>query len=306
VAHPSVAYIHCIAVRPGRTHKVASPKIKSYQGDLYQGQFGLDDATARVIFSTVAAVIHNGAEVSHMKSYHSLRTPNVLSTKELLRLSVEHGVGEIPRFHYVSSAGVGHLVPAPSSSDPNAIDAFPPISLANYPPPRDGSNGYVAAKWASEMTLERAAAIIPGFGAVVHRPSNITGTGVGENDIVHSLLRFSAALKAVPQMTAATGAFDFISLEACARDIVRGVVDDNAAVVGTVRYEHRSGEIIVPVGELGGFLAAKSGIKRELEVLSWGNWVNRALEIGLDPLVGEFLKELDGRMRMPLLVAEES
>ncbi|KAJ5613799.1 hypothetical protein N7528_007453 [Penicillium herquei] len=304
VAHPSVAYINCIAVRPGRTHKIASPKIRSYQGDLHQAQFGLDDATARAIFSTAAAVIHNGAEVSHMKSYHSLRTPNVISTKELIRLSIEHGVGAIPRFHYVSSAGVGHLVPAPSSSDPNAIDAFPPISLANYPPLRDGSDGYVAAKWASEMTLERAAAIIPSFGAIVHRPSNITGTGVGENDIVHSLLRFSVALKAVPQMSAATGAFDFISLEACARSIVRGVVDDNAVVAGTVRYEHRSGEMIVPVQELGGFLAAKGSSPRELEVLSWASWVDRALEIGLDPLVGEFLRELDGRMRMPLLIPE--
>jgi pseurotin A synthetase (hybrid polyketide synthase/nonribosomal peptide synthetase) len=308
VAHPSVAYIHCIAVRPGRTHNIVSPKIKSYQGDLYEAQFGLDDDTTRAIFSTAAAIIHNGAEVSHMKSYYSLRTPNVLSTKELLRISIEHSVGKIPCFHYVSSAGVGHLVPAPSSSDPKAVDSFLPISLAKYPPPRDGSDGYVAAKWASEMTLERAAATIPGFRAVVHRPSNITGTGVGENDIVHSLLRFSVALKAVPQMSGATGAFDFITLETCAADIVRGVVaDDNAqsaAVVGTVRYEHRSGEMIVPVEELGGFLAAKCST--QLEVSPWGSWVDRALGMGLDPLVGEFLRELDGRMRMPLLIKEEN
>jgi pseurotin A synthetase (hybrid polyketide synthase/nonribosomal peptide synthetase) len=305
VAHPDIAYIHCIAVRPGRTHKIASPKIKSYQGDLYQAQFGLDDATARYIFSSVAAVIHNGAEVSHMKSYHSLRTPNVLSTKELIRLSVEHGVGAIPRFHYVSSAGVAHLVPPPSPTNPNAVDAFLPVSLANYPPPTDGSDGYVAAKWASEMTLERAAATIPGFSAVVHRPSNITGTGVGENDIVHSLLRFSVAIKAVPEMDRATGAFDFVSLEACAAGIVQAVVvGDNVQSGPVVRYEHRSGEMIVPVGELGAFLAAKSGA-RELQVLSWPSWVERALEVGLDPLVGEFLRELNGRMRMPLLISED-
>ncbi|KAH8199740.1 hypothetical protein TruAng_006085 [Truncatella angustata] len=300
VAHPSVAYIHCIAVRPGRTHKIASSKIISYEGDLYKPQFGLDNATARAIFSTATAIIHNGAEVSHMKSYHSLRTPNVLSTKELVRLSVEYGIGTIPRFHYVSSAGVGHLVPAPSPQrGVEAVDAFPPISLATHPPPRDGSDGYVAAKWASERSLERAAAAIPGFAAVVHRPSNITGAGVGENDIVHSLLRFSAALNAVPQMTAATGAFDFISLETCAADIVRGVLGDSPAA-GTVRYEHRTGETVVPVGQLGSFLAAKCNV-RELQVLSWPEWVDRALAIGLDQLVGEFLRELDGRMRMPLL-----
>ena len=300
VAHPSVTYIHCIAVRPGRTHKISSPKIISYEGDLYNPQFGLDDATARAIFSTASAVIHNGAEVSHMKSYHSLRTPNVQSTKELLRLSVEYGTGEIPRFHYVSSAGVGHLVPAPSSQGIELVDEFPPISLDDYPPPRDGSDGYVAAKWASERTLERAAAAIPGFAAVVHRPSNITGVGVGENDIVHSVLRFSAALKVVPQMTAATGAFDFISLETCAADIIRAVLSNSQTAQGTVRYEHRAGETVVPVCQLGSFLAAQCNT-RELQVLSWPEWVDKALAIGLDPLVAEFLRELDGRMRMPLL-----
>jgi nucleoside-diphosphate-sugar epimerase len=155
------------------------------------------------------------------------------------------------------------------------------------------------------MTLERAAATIPGFSAVVHRPSNITGTGVGENDIVHSLLRFSVAIKAVPEMDRATGAFDFVSLEACAAGIVQAVVvGDNVQSGPVVRYEHRSGEMIVPVGELGAFLAAKSGA-RELQVLSWPSWVERALEVGLDPLVGEFLRELNGRMRMPLLISED-
>ncbi|KAI2643458.1 hypothetical protein GGS21DRAFT_485978 [Xylaria nigripes] len=302
VTNSNVAKIHCIAVRPGRSVRsalAASSKVISYTGNLADPQLGLTDKQAEVVFAKAAAIIHNGAEVSHMKAYQSLRTPNVGSTKELLRLCALHTKGALPSFHYVSSAGVGHLVPVPATQA--SEEKFPSISLAPYPPPRDGSDGYVSAKWASEQTLERAAATVPGLRVVVHRPSNVTGDDVGDRDIVHSVMRYSIAMKASPDMSAATGAFDFIGVDACAAGIIDAVLNENSSAEDRVRYEHRSGGLVVPVGTLSKYLGERCG-QPELPVVSWPEWLERAQAEGLDELVSTFLKEVNGHMRMPLLV----
>ena len=308
VSHPDVGLIHCIAIRPGRRVNGAfmiSPKVVSHEGDLAEPQLGLSPAEAETIFSAATVIIHNGAEVSHMKSYLSLRAPNVGSTKELLRLAARYRRRQLTSFHYVSSAGVGHLVPAPipnvETKEAQAKeDKFPPISLSQYPPPRDGSDGYVAAKWASEQILERAVAVIPGLRVVVHRPSNVTGDGVGERDIVHSLMRYSLAIKAVPDMSRATGAFDFVGVEGCARGILEAAVCSGSGY-GSVEYRHCSGSIVVPVGGLAEYLGERCG-KAAMPVISWSEWLVHAQGEGLDELVMAFLREVDGRMRMPLLV----
>lgn len=325
VASPSIAHIHCIALRSGRTHDdptiASSPKVTSYTGDLSSPRLGLSAADARAIFSTPhLAVIHNGAEVSHLKSYHSLRTSNVHSTKQLVHLALAHHRPSSSRvsFHYVSTAGVAHLA--------SAEDAFPETTVRPHPPPRDGSDGYVAAKWASEVFLEKAAAKFgrERLSVTVHRPSNITGQGVGDRDIVHGLLRASVAMRAAPDLRAAgaTGAFDFVGVEGCAAGVVAGVVGGRKGVDegALVRYEHRSGDAVVPVEELVAFLeererggdhgliaaAAAETSSTGFEVLEWDEWIGRAVRLGgMDELVGAFLREIKGRIKMPLLVKGE-
>ncbi|KAI0973103.1 hypothetical protein F4678DRAFT_478311 [Xylaria arbuscula] len=340
ISHPDVGMIHCIAIRPGRRVNDAfmmSPKVVSHEGDLADPQLGLTSAQSEAIFSAATVIIHNGAEVSHMKSYPSLRAPNVGSTKELLTLAARYRTQSWTSFHYVSSAGVGHLVPAPvpnTNADTKDAkeDRFPPISLSQYPPPRDGSDGYVAAKWASEQILERAAAAaIPGLRVVVHRPSNVTGDGVGDRDIVHSLMRYSLALKAVPDMAATTGAFDFVGVEVCALGIVKAALDwgenryravasasastssslqtssgsgsesSYGSGYGSVEYQHCAGSIVVPVDRLAEYLGERCG-RSALPVISWSEWLAGAQGEGLDELVVAFLREVNGNMRMPLLV----
>lgn len=326
VASPSIAHIHCIALRPGRTHDdptiASSPKVTSYTGDLSSPRLGLSAADARAIFSIPhLAVIHNGAEVSHLKSYHSLRISNVHSTKQLVHLALAHHRPSSSRvsFHYVSTAGVAHL----ASSE----DAFPETTVRPYPPPRDGSDGYVAAKWASEIFLEKAAARFgrERLSVTVHRPSNITGQGVGDRDIVHGLLRASVAMRAAPDLRAAgaTGAFDFVDVEGCAAGVVAGMVGGRkgADEGALVRYEHRSGDAVVPVEELVAFLeererggnhgliaaaAAAETSSAGFEVLEWDEWIGRAVRLGgIDELVGAFLRQTKGRIKMPLLVKGE-
>lgn len=228
-----------------------------------------------------------------MKSYYSLRSPNFDSTKEILRLVLAHAINKLPAIHYVSTAGVAHLTPDPS---------FAEISVASYPPPMDGSDGYVAAKWANERYLERASAAVDSLSVTIHRPSNITGEGVDDRDIVHSMLKYSATLGAVPDMSNAIGSFDFVALDTCAAGIVGELIRDcnSPRLMGSIKFLHQSGDTVIPVDELRQYL--EHDIGHACRVLRWDEWVDAAIEKGMDELVGAFLRNTGGQIRMPLLV----
>ncbi|PLB37634.1 PKS-NRPS hybrid synthetase psoA [Aspergillus candidus] len=295
VAEPRISKIHCLAVRSGRTlpkELVDSSKVIVHTGDLAADRLGLSASQAEELFSSAAAIIHNGAEVSHMKSYHSLRKTNVDSTRQLvelaLRSSIDAGV-PTPAFHYVSTAGVGHLPKTPS---------FPEQSVSPFPPPVDGSDGYVAAKWASERVLEQASEQL-GLPVFIHRPSNITGPDVGDRDIIHNVWKWSESLRTVPDLMAAgaTGAFDFVGVETCAKGITDTLFEGSSA--GTLAYFHQSGENVIPVQDFRDYLQKKQDA--EVELLPFDEWVDKAVQAGLDDLVASFLRGTKGAFQMPLL-----
>ena len=295
VAAPRISRIHCLAVRPGRTlpkELVASTKVAVHTGDLAAERLGLSVSQAKEIFSCAAAIIHNGAEVSHMKSYHSLRKTNVDSTRQLvdlaLRSSIDAGV-PTPAFHYVSTAGVGHLPGTPS---------FPEESVSPFPPPVDGSDGYVAAKWASERILEQASEQL-GLPVFIHRPSNITGPDVGDRDIIHNVWKWSESLRTVPDLVSAgaNGAFDFVGVETCAKGITDSLLERPLA--GTVAYFHQSGDNVISVQDFKEYLQRKGDA--EVQLLPFDEWVDKAVQAGLDDLVASFLRGTKGAFQMPFL-----
>ncbi|GAB1212633.1 hypothetical protein ATERTT37_001777 [Aspergillus terreus] len=295
IADPRISTIHCLAVRPGRTlpeELVGSSKVIVYTGDLAAKRLGLSAPQAQEIFSSAAAIIHNGAEVSHMKSYHSLRPTNVDSTRQLVELALRSSIDSAvrtPAFHYVSTAGVGHLL---------GIPAFPEQSVSSSPPPVDGSDGYVAAKWASERILEQASERL-GLPVFIHRPSNITGPDVGDRDIIHNVWRWSEVLRAVPDLVAAgaKGAFDFVGVETCAKGITDTLFVQASA--GHLAYIHQSGENVIPVEEFGECLQRNGGA--DVELVPFDQWVDKAVQAGLDDLVASFLRGTKGAFQMPFL-----
>ena len=293
---PSVAHIHCVAVRannPQDGHRrlgVESPKITQYHGDLALPHLGMEEADLTVLFSKVHCVIHNGAEVSHMKNYRSLRGSNFVSTITLTRLAAQR---QVP-IHYVSTGGVARL---------SGAVVQPESSLEAFKPPADGSDGYVASKWASEVFLEKVHRHARGQGIWIHRPSNITGDDVPALDIVHSVLRFSKLLRAVPSLKGSTGAFDFIHVDSVARDIAWHVStsrdEKGAAPAAPLCYVHHSGEEVVPVDQLRNYIAAS--VAGPVKTLSLKDWVASAVEQGLDEVVASFLLASNGLIRVPVL-----
>jgi thioester reductase-like protein len=286
---PTVAHVHCVAIRPNRDGvarqlSVESPKIIRHSGDLTLPNMGMSESEFLDLFKSIDVIVHNGAEVSHMKNYRSLRAANFLSTIELARAAVSHGIP----IHYISTGGVARL---------SGADEQPEASLAAFHPPTDGSDGYVASKWASEVFLEKVQQRFQGQ-VWIHRPSSITGDDVPDNDIAHSLLRFSRELGAVPDLTG-TGFFDFIHVETVSKNIAASVVKSNEKSGGDLVYLHQSGERVVPVGDLQKYVEEMEG--RPLQVLPLKEWVDLAIRKGLDEVLGSYMLASKGVIRVPLL-----
>lgn len=340
---PRISVIHCVAVRgdASRLTSATSPKVVAHEGDLGQPLLGMTTDEAAAVMADTDVVIHNGATVSHLKSYHSLKAANLGSTKELAKLVVKAFYSSSPPspssstttatalrkripIHYISTGGVARL---------SGLPRQPESSLAASPPPADGSDGYVATKWASERHLERlhdetaaaaAAAhgtssllsLESGWPVAIHRPSSITSfadpSRVPASDITHNALRYSRLLRRVPDLSRARGFFDFVDVETIARNIVNAAAaaatpadDKGQGESRRVVYRHQSGDVVVPADGLAGYLANEEDKGEDYEVVDMATWVRLAVEAGMDPLVGSFLAATRGELDMPLLVRSD-
>lgn len=281
ISSANIKQVHCIAVRD--ENKIAdfyTSKVVVHKGDLRHPQCGLSNDDAQTIFNMADAVIHNGADVSFLKSYASLRLANVSSTKELFKLSLPR---RIP-FHYVSSVATGRITGRAS---------FGEVSLLSYPPPLGFKDNYAATKWASEVFLEKANALtrLPVW---IHRPSSITGEGVSELDIMHNLLTFSVLTGAVPTSDRWKGTMDFISVEKASEGILRDVNLPATAPrpdAEKITFKHQASEIVIRMGEMQAYLGRETGA--EFEVVGLREWVKKAREQGLNTLVAEYLETVE-------------
>ncbi|KAL8923718.1 MAG: hypothetical protein Q9208_004470 [Pyrenodesmia sp. 3 TL-2023] len=282
----SIEQVHCIAVRDETklTGFSDSPRVHVHKGDLRKSLCGLSDAAAKDLFDKADLVIHNGADVSFLKSYPSLRAANVTSTKELVKLC-------LPRrtlFHYISSVAVGRITGAPT---------FAEVSLASHPPPPGFKDNYAATKWASEVFLEKAAKAMGGSLPVwIHRPSSITGEGVPDLDIMHNMMIYSILTGTVPASEKWKGTMDFISVEKTAEGILKDALVDRSSVAAAatgeeVVFRHQAGEIIVAMEDMQAYLEKETGA--QFELVSLTDWIRKAREQGLHALVAEFLTEVE-------------
>jgi hybrid polyketide synthase / nonribosomal peptide synthetase ACE1 len=280
VKSPDVGKIHCIAIRdPSKLAEFAtSPKVVLHKGDLSLPRCGLSEDEMKSISGLADAILHNGADVSFLKTYRSLKAPNLSSTKELTRLA---SARRIP-FHFVSTATAGKF---------NKSETLAPESLARYPPFQAGraglADGYAASKWASEVFLEKASRQF-GLPVFIHRPSAIMGAEAGD-DVLSSVLEYGSLIKALPDSSRWTGYVDLVSLESAAGGIARSVLQGDANA--RVEYLHHAGDQVIPVQSIRDLLHGEGGA--DLDSLPMGDWVEGAVRSGMNPLVGELLRNAD-------------
>ncbi|KAL8678456.1 MAG: hypothetical protein Q9186_005194 [Xanthomendoza sp. 1 TL-2023] len=290
VSDPRVEKVHCLAVRgeDNQNFLQQTDKVAVHPGDLTLPRLGLSEDTAQEIFHEADVVIHNAADVSHLKVYQTLRLANVDSTKELVRLCL----GRRTPIHYISTAGVALFTPR---------KVFGEVSVASTPPPTDGSDGYTSSKWASERFLERATETY-GLPVWIHRPSSITrssgllGEDAMEMELLQNLLKYSRLMKAVIVSSKLQGELDLVSAENVAAGIVSRAIASREGLLDApagVTYVHQTGDFCLPISEMRGFLETETQASEPYEELSISEWVDRATDLGLHIAVGAAFKKVE-------------
>ncbi|KAL7925223.1 polyketide synthase [Trichoderma austrokoningii] len=279
-----VSEIHCIAIRPDvngqpRHVDVSSSKIIEYSGNLADHDLGLSSEQLESIASRANVIIHNGADVSFMKTYQSLRRSNVLSTRRLAEIAA---AASIP-FHFVSTASVAHLHPGEHLAEV-AIETQNDL-------PVDGQQGYAISKWISEALLEYLADN-HALQSCVHRPTSIIGDGAPDTDIIASLCTYSEILGSVPQLSGAiNGSLDFVDVQQVAKDIAtQALASTHEDPLPKASYINHCSEKKVPVPNLREYMQKTKG--KSFDELELNVWLQKAREAGLNELICEYLKML--------------
>jgi hybrid polyketide synthase/nonribosomal peptide synthetase ACE1 len=285
-----VVSIHCLAVRKESSELpeiFSHPKVHLHKGNLGASQLGLSNSDVSSIFSCADIVIHNGADVSFMKSYQTLKLINVASTKELVKLALPR---RIP-FHFVSTAGVARLA---------GQESFGELSVASFPPPSPPNDGYIAAKWVSEVYLENIQRQF-GLPVWIHRPSSITGAEAPELDLMGNVMQYIKETGKVPDSSSWSGVFDLISVESVASQLLEAVHESSLSHSQAVKYLYESGEMqlgqedIMPLMEL--------GTGQEFQTVTIEEWVTYAEQAGMSRLLAAYLRTAsDGQVLLPKLV----
>ena len=145
------------ALKKHRLDSFSNAKIIPILGNLSLKNLGVSESNFIKLANKIDLIIHNGAYVNHILNYEALRSTNVSSVLELIRLA---GMVKIKKLHFIStlSAACYHL-------DRNKIKESLIELDANIVPPKDG---YSQSKWVSEMLLSRAKKM--GIPIKVYRP----------------------------------------------------------------------------------------------------------------------------------------
>nr|QEE83322.1 polyketide synthase 12778 [Alternaria oxytropis] len=272
-------------------------RLVYYSGDLRRPRLGLSEYDFASLAKEIDVVVHAGAEVSHAKTYETLRETNVGSVKELIKLCLPR----LAKIHLISS---GEIAMLGKSGEDNRILAnkfesetiFREESvLANGVVPNNEDamrEGYAASKWVAERFLENACATVKGLPAWIHRPSGIippaanksesaTGNACGERDereevaafykrpdapLLQSFLHYSLRLGIVPDSAGLSkGSLDLVKMEHVANEIVNAALLEDKHDYNS---EGRKGEPIVYRNHFGDQEIPMENLREYLEGLA--------------------------------------
>jgi thioester reductase-like protein len=223
----------------------------------------MEEAQFRALPGQVDAIVHNGGVVNFTLPYVRMRGPNVLGTREVLRLAC---AGRATPVHFVSTLGV-YLTP-----DTRGMQVGEDTPL---PDPARLHDPYSQTKWVADALVRTVAGA--GVPVTVHRPARVgpdSRTGAtNADDWFSRLVRGLALLGEAPELR---WWLDLAPVEQVAAAVVQGVVDP-AWLGGTFHYFNPR---VLTFGDL---LGAVRDAGFPLRVLPYAEWRARALETVTDP-----------------------
>ncbi|KAF4997659.1 hypothetical protein FGRMN_3691 [Fusarium graminum] len=201
-----------------------SDKVTIFTGDLEKPNLGLSDDEFTQLATESDVVLHSGANRSFWDDYEVLRPANTTATKELARLALHR---RIP-LHFLSSGSVRIY----GDEDGPTIYNVDQTTPAMQTPPDDGSDGYVASKWAAERFL-RAVSLQLQLPVTIHTPMPVPGYGPDashaepESDVMISeLVEITKKLKVRPTMEGLKGWADIMDTQTVVDDIMSAIFDE--------------------------------------------------------------------------------
>jgi thioester reductase-like protein len=160
------------------------------EGDLNECSLGLSTVDWHNLAREIDAIYHCAADVDWVSSYAKLRSVNVGSTVELLKLA---STSKRKKFHFISSLAVCY-----ATTGPREVDEWEDML-----PYLDGLFlGYAQTKCVAETLVRRAGE--RGLPVKIYRPSLISGetrTGVSNtDDIVSRVIKACIQMKCAPDL----------------------------------------------------------------------------------------------------------
>ncbi|RYP90585.1 hypothetical protein DL770_003295 [Monosporascus sp. CRB-9-2] len=285
-----VAKVHCIAV-PMAGELDSYPKVETHIGSLSMPQLGLCEAELDMLSQEVDVILHANAEGSFLSSYQSLRLVSLGVLRHLTWLAAPR---RIP-IHYVSSSRVILFTGAPSLRE---------VSVAQFHPPTDGSEGLAAARWACERFLQSAADKL-GTPVGIHRCCAVTSDNAPPTDVLYSILKYCKLTKAVPVLEKIAGFIDYAPVETVA-----------AAIAGALVGEKRNGDLVTFIHHTSGRRVTPQNLRKHFEStegcpfeeVALTEWLRRAKDMGMGDFPVAILDALRSRNEtfyFPLLLKTE-
>ncbi|RYC53991.1 hypothetical protein CHU98_g12218 [Xylaria longipes] len=97
---------------------LALDKVTLHEGDLKYSRLGLSENLADLLFAQIDVIIHNGADISHITTYPSVRLENLQSIKELAEMGLPRMIPYLGMFTAASGqdefGGSSSVIPAES------------------------------------------------------------------------------------------------------------------------------------------------------------------------------------------------
>lgn len=213
-------------------------RIRVVLGDLEAPRLGLDSSTYDELATQVETVLHSGTRVSFVEPYESLRSTNVLGTKEIIEFCAEYGKA----LHYVSTLAVYD----PSRWSEPIPEAWLSTDCPELP------SGYGQSKWVAERLVTRA--MEAGLRASIYRPGRISGhSGTGawtDDDLACVMLGACSGVRRVPdlEMVVDLAPVDFVA-RAIVSSMARG---ESGQLMHLVNPQSAAlGEVVGMLGEQG-------------------------------------------------------
>lgn len=145
-------------------------------GDITQERLGLSQSDYQWLTGWAPAVFHAAAKVNWCDPYSGHFAPNVLGTKNALRVAAE---GRRKTFHYISSIDVWAVTGLILGTEVVSEDGPLKVHLASLP----FDTGYAQSQWVADEMVQRVRD--KGLPVTIYRPGFVVGdskTGAGNPD----------------------------------------------------------------------------------------------------------------------------